>query len=174
MAVASYGEDLSWTTRVSGPVTIYDASKSGCFPGAVSVENRAREAGQYLFHIVENYPLFYDWEVFVQGNPFAHANDPILKGGAFDWSWRPFQPLGNLVSFNPRGCEHDRWAARFATEWMGGVPAGLHWVVGAQFGVHRKLLLNRPLRYWRSLREKVLAEEDRSPWAMERLWMALV
>ena len=174
MAVASCGEDLSWTRLVGGPVTIYDASGSAGFPGAVPVENRAREAGQYLFHIIRNYPFFHDWEIFVQGNPFAHSADPVLRGGAFDWSWGPFQPLGNVVGFDPRGCEHDRWAARFATEWMGGVPAGMHWVVGAQFGVHRKLLLNRPLDYWQSLREKVLGEEGSSPWAMERLWMALV
>jgi hypothetical protein len=174
MVVASCGEDLSWTANVRGAVTIYDASGAGSFPGVKRVENRAREAGQYLHHIVENYPRFHTWEIFVQGEPFTHSNDPILRGGELDWSWSPFHALGRVVGFNPFGCEHDRWAARFATEWFGGVPAGLQWVVGAQFAINRKLLLNRSIDYWRALQEKALGEEERAPWAMERLWVALI
>lgn len=173
VAVASYREDVSWTDETMAPVVIYDASGAGRVAGGVAVENRAREAGQYLHHIVENYPDFREWEVFVQGNPFEHTTEPILLGGGFAGNWAPFQPLGRVASFNPERCDHDRWAARFAREWFGGIPGGLRWVVGAQFAVHRNLLLNRSLDYWVTLRDKVVREEETSPWALERLWSAI-
>ncbi len=173
LVVASYSENLDWTQAVQGRVCIYDASGRSDFPGAIPIENRAREASQYLHHIITHYPDFHEWEIFVQGNPFDHCNDPILRGEPLPENWTPFQPLGRMAVFNPHHCAHDRFAAQFAREWFGGIPRNLHWVVGAQFAVHRKVILNRSLSYWQRLHAKTCEEHKTSPWALERLWFRI-
>jgi hypothetical protein len=173
LVVASFNEDLAWTDEVRGAVCVYDASGSSRRPGVVSVENRGREAGQYLYHIMRAYPDFYEQEIFVQGNPFDHSHDPILTGGNLGTGLPEFYPLGEVSSFKRFCHEHDEWAARFALEWLGEVPSRLEWVIGAQFVVHRRLILSRSLDYWTRLRDKVLGEETTSPWAIERLWLPI-
>ena len=171
--VASYGEDLEWTRDLWLPKAIYDATGCSTLEGVVRVQNRAREAGQYLHHIVSNYPHFHEWEVFLQGRPFDHLSGPLVELLGHTPEWGDFHPFGPLVPFDERVWIHDQWAAQFAREWFGEVPANLHWVPGAQFAVSSKTLLSKPLAYWAALQKKVLDEEERSPWAIERLWQAI-
>ena len=171
IVVASYGEDLTWTRDLWLPTVIYDATGRSTLAKARPILNRGREAGQYLHHIVSHYPDFHEWEVFLQGRPFDHLSAQLPDLFARVAEWEDFQPLAPLVPFDERHYVHDEWAGQFAREWFGEVPTDLHWVPGAQFAVKREVLLSKPLDYWERLQQKVLEEERRSPWAIERLWM---
>lgn len=175
VVVASCGEDLGWIRRLPCPVTIYAAGGRSTPAEAIAVPNQAREAGMYLRHIVRSWPHFAEWEIFLQGRPFDHAPKVVERIRRGDYAARAVVPFGRIKSFRYQGPRlHDQWAARFASEWMGGLPTKLVWVPGAQFSVHRKVLLARSRRYWRDLLEKVLTEDSTSPWAIERLWMAVL
>lgn len=173
VVVASYGEDLGWTDEIWFPKVVYDATGRSSFEGVVTVQNRAREAGQYLHHIVSHYPDFHSWEIFLQGRPFDHLGEPLPEILGRYSEWPDFHPFGWLVPFDEEGWIHDRWAGDFARDWFGDVPDDLHWVPGAQFAVSREALLSKPLTYWLALQKKVLEEEERSPWAIERCWQAI-
>ena len=69
VVVARFQEDVSWTTQLGFPVTVYD--KSGTH-GPLALPNIGRETHTYLTHIVRRYEALADCTVFVQGAPFDH------------------------------------------------------------------------------------------------------
>jgi hypothetical protein len=174
--IATHGEDLAWAERLpSADITISDSLGTLDHPRAVRVENWSREASQYLRHIVDRWPHFRPWEIFLQGNPFDHCPDllDILAGQRY--RRHSICPLGKVRRYIRRsGRPGDEHAWKFAREWMGGIPPNLHWVAGAQFAVHRSVLWHRSREYYQELLEKVIAEPRTAPWAVERLWFALL
>lgn len=175
VTVASCGENLDWLEDVDPPVTVYDASGSCRRADAVRVPNRGREAGMYLRRIVEAYPDFAEHEIFLQGDPFRHAPGVLAALRNACWRRAPFVPVGRMTPLRRRSPQqHERWALKFAAELELELPRAMNWVVGAQFAVSRERMLARPREWWERLWEKVLADADRSPWAMERLWFAVL
>jgi hypothetical protein len=174
LVIATHGEDLAWIDRTGIPAVIYDASSSGK-PGLIPVPNLAREAGQWLRHIVGNYGRFADWEIFLQGDPFAHCPDILDRMRGRDFLRRHFTPLGRQQAY-VAGHRHPHSIAadHFARELLGHIPDGVPWILGGQFAVSSPALMKRPLTWWTALRDKVLAEPKTSPWAMERLWLHLL
>ena len=173
LAVATCGENFSWIARTGLPAAIYDAT--GSRDGCIHVPNAAREAGQYLRHIVGNYGRFADWEIFLQGNPFAHCHDLLPRLDGRDFLRRHLTPLGGTQAYiagHPH--LHSRWADRFARAILGSIPDGQPWCRGAQFAVSGPALMRRPLEWWRGLLRKTLAESHTSPWALERLWLVIL
>lgn len=173
LCVASFGEDVSWVGRSGLPACIYDAT--GSRPGLVPVPNEAREASQYLRYIVEHYGQFEDFEVFTQGNPFDHQPhlDDMLKHQP--WKGSRVYPLGRLLYFDPSNAHrHTSWAIEFAED-IGIDPSGRFlWAPGAMFAASRDALMSRPLEWWKRLLAKVIIERERSPWAIERLWLRIL
>jgi hypothetical protein len=69
IVVAKYKEDVGWAASVERNVTIY--SKSGDSP-YIELPNIGREAGTYLYHMVDRYDDLADRTLFVQGAPHDH------------------------------------------------------------------------------------------------------
>ena len=173
LVVASYGEDLSWISPLGLPAAVYDST--GVRPGMIPVPNVAREAGQYRRHLVANDGRFGDWNIYVQGDPFAHCEDFADRMARRDFLRRHLTPLGRVQGYSAGHTHrHSVAADRFARETLGHVPDGCQWVLGAQFAVSGPALMRWPLPWWESLLSKVLAEKHRSPWAMERLWLYIL
>lgn len=69
MVIAKYKEDVSWISRINIPALIFDKSVCG-MPN--SLPNIGRETHTYLYYILSYYPLFPEYTVFLQGDPFPH------------------------------------------------------------------------------------------------------
>jgi Protein of unknown function (DUF3431) len=172
LCVASYGEDLSWLKHFHYDRCVYDAT--GIRHGLIPVPNRAREAGQYIRHIITNYGNFADFEVFLQAHPYDHSPNLQQDLAAGIYRERSVRALGRLVEFDYSARnEHERFAINLASDIFGGLPHALHWTPGAQFSASRKAIMSRSLDFWKRLLRKIESEPQTSPWAIERLWLHL-
>ncbi|WP_419779915.1 DUF3431 domain-containing protein [Maridesulfovibrio sp.] len=78
IVVARYKEDISWLDECGWPAVIYDKGGDLVAAGddrAVPLPNVGREAHTYFTHIIERYPDFPDYTIFLQGDPFFHTHD---------------------------------------------------------------------------------------------------
>jgi hypothetical protein len=101
VVVAKYREDVSWTTRLGLPTTIYD--KSGA-PGGLALPNIGRESHTYLTHIVGRYETLAGHTVFVQGAPFDHmppGTTPEHFAGRIRQNARMGLHFSGFASFKP-------------------------------------------------------------------------
>ena len=132
VVVATYGEDLEWVDGLGIPAFIYDAT--GQRAGLIPVPNAAREAGQWLHHIVTHYHHLADWTIFLQGDPFAHCHDLRERLDARDFLRRHVTPLGRTQRYVAgHRHRHSIAADRLAREILGIVPDGAPWIIGGQF-----------------------------------------
>ena len=169
LVVATYGESVDWVPPLGLTTFIYDATASR--PGMIHVPNQAREAGQYLRHIVAHYGRFQDWQIFLQGDPFPHCPDLAVVLATRSFVGRHYFPLGrelglDLTSRHP----HSLATAEFCHHAFGRTPPWVRWTPGAQFAASRQSLMAWPLGFWQRLLDLALTKPDASPWAMERLW----
>jgi hypothetical protein len=164
VVVARYNEDLEWICNLDCPIIIYNKGKpwrTVCIPSNYSVNiwgtdlsNVGREAQTYLYHIKENYDNLADVTIFLQGNPFEHTGarfnilDVINKLDVDSCTFRPFgrrvvcdqwgRPQYNWGVIPMAGC----WSVLFPDE--GDCPEYFTFSIGAQFAVHKDLILKRP------------------------------
>lgn len=174
LCVASYGEDVAWVARTGIEACVYDAT--GARGGLIPVANEAREASQYLRHIVAHYGAFRDYELFLQGDPVPH-NPGILAALHYrPWQGRRVAPLSRRVlHFDVANTHpHTRWALDFGAEIGVTLSNDSLWPVGAMFAASREALMARPLGWWQRLLAKAIIERERSPWVLERLWLAIL
>jgi hypothetical protein len=173
LCVASFGEDLAWLSDAGFPACAYDAT--GKNPALLSVPNEAREASQYLRHIIANYGRFANYELFLQGNPFDHSPRLYEKLVSAPWSGKRVYPLGGINTFSRFNLiDHNVAACKMADELGLEMPEGTLWPTGAIFAASREALMSRSLAWWEALLEKVVTEKETSPWAIERLWIAIL
>ena len=176
LTVASYKENLDWVDKVQCAVTVYNVGGLGI---GIPLPNVAREASQYMHSIITRYHEFRPYEIFCQGNPFDHCRNFLdqLNGETYvNKGWHGFGKLYRIKWENiDKGQMHrNLQAAAFYRSFFNKPSTPLiQWSVGAQFSVSRERLLSHPLSYYERLQEKILAEKS-SPWAVERLWPALI
>jgi hypothetical protein len=72
--VSRYSEDISWIEEMDFPITIYNKNEIPLH-NSITLKNIGRESHTYLSHIVNNYPDFSDFTVFMQGSPFFHLEE---------------------------------------------------------------------------------------------------
>lgn len=175
IVIASYKEDLEWVKSLGISYKIYCASETKR-EGTISVPNIAREASQYLFHIIDSYKNsdFYDYEIFSQGSYMPHIPDFCEKIKSLYYKKYDFCHLNDVVPFGYGQCPHDVFAKQFYTEWFGADNYNYRFSPGAFFSVTRKRLLGRSLHYYERLYAKVIELHYMSPWAMERLWEVII
>jgi hypothetical protein len=173
LVIATHGEDLAWLDDIGLPAFVYDAT--GTRPGLIAVPNAAREAGQWLHHIVTHYHRLADWTLFLQGDPFAHCPDLREQLHARDFLRRHVTPLGRTQRYLAgHRHAHSIAADRLARDILGHVPDGAPWILGGQFAASAPALNARPLAWWQRVQQRVLAGSNSSAWAMERLWLHLL
>ena len=74
LIIARYEEDLSWLDRMKYDYVVYDKSDNPD-KNSIILRNIGRESHTYLTHIVRQYDVLAEHNVFLQGNPFDHLND---------------------------------------------------------------------------------------------------
>ncbi len=185
LIVARYNENLNWLRRVpkSLRVTVYDKSGENT-PNAIVLPNIGREAHTYLWHIVENYAALAEMTIFCQGKPFDHAYDfhQSLRNLAETPVSDGFLPLGHIVDTdNARGqWLFTRWSknqdgheldmrgfhrALFGNEG----PEEYTFRLGAQFGVTRQIIRNRPREFYERALQVAINFPDAAH-CFERSW----
>lgn len=84
LVVSRHGEDLTWLKDVPKDIEVKVFNKGVYIQGIDSYKNEKREAGNILYHVVENYHRLADVTFFCQGNPFDHSPD-FLERLALDY-----------------------------------------------------------------------------------------
>ena len=76
--IARYNEDISWTEELTVPFIIYNKGFDEIPNSIRLVNNPAKEADTYLYHIIINYDTLEGDLYFLQGNPFDHMKHSIV------------------------------------------------------------------------------------------------
>lgn len=170
LVVAHYTENLNWLRNLPTGVqkTVYTKSSEPITEHTtIPLPNIGREAHTYLHHLVNRYDSLADWTIFCQGKPFDHAYDFKKTVRAFDsvvWDDAQnhlFRWLGHLIDTD------DNQGHRLFVPWSKNEDGrhldllGFHralfgtdgpdlytFVLGAQFAVHKTVLLNRPRSFY--------------------------
>lgn len=174
IVIASFNEDTEWVKSLNIPYVIYCTSHIKK-EGTIQLPNIAREASQYLHHIITNYKKnsFYDYEIFCQGSYQEHVPDFIEKIKSNEYKKYDFYPFKGFYKFGESNCD-DVKAMKFYIEWFGGNSVDYYFTPGAFFSITKKRLLGRSLNYYENLYNKVISEPITSPWSIERLWQFLL
>jgi hypothetical protein len=176
VVIARYEEDVLWVHSLECPFIIYN--KGACIPEDISnkniiwKKNIGREGETWLYHIIENYFNLANLTFFLQGNPFLHYPDVIERVNGL-YSAKYLIRLGNLHISNENGCpDHCGLRVKDTYREIFGKNKDKQWyefAAGAQYGVPKELITNKPLHWWRKLYIAYLSHPD-NPWIFERLW----
>lgn len=186
IVIARYNENIDWTKYLIRPYVIYNKGETLDMNFVVPRENVGRESETYVAHILEYYDMLPDDgdTVFLQGNPFDHAENVIVgfemmgmdtgKGHPGDIvnfinhfsSSSAFTPIGRWYCCNAEGAPHRRNCPLYET-YVNLFPEGeldhFWFVQGAQFIVKNKAIKAYPKSFYESL----LTIDAH---IMERLW----
>jgi hypothetical protein len=159
--VAKYKEDVGWTDLFINNCTIYSKSPFQEEFKTIKLENIGREANTYLYHIVHNYNRLAEYTMFMQGYPFDHQ---LFRWEDYFSGKELFVGTSNARRNADSG--QYRFDRTFA-EWFwkkyigkdrGRMPEVLIFGNGAEFSVHKSLILRKPIEYWKEL--LVLSRSD--------------
>ena len=181
IVISRYSEDLNWLESINkDKYKIFVYNKGNKIDGlkTYDIPNIGRESQTYLHHIIENYDNLSKYTVFLQGNPFEH--DGNLKNFDYD----------NLVNFlNEKDFENDIYSIGSIHSDLGylnekktiqqkmNIDSEINFFsVGAQFVIHKKNILNKPLKFWKTLHDWSLPNNGEYchvtlPYILERLWL---
>jgi hypothetical protein len=176
VVVAKYNEDIGWTRRIIHPIKIYDKLDG-------SLPNVGRESETYLRYIIENYPNFAEYTVFLQGNPFDHithkSSEEFIR---YINSYNPPKKPEKVVPMNKvmYGDIHSRAYNTHKKLLFGKENPTLEFCSGAQYIVPKHCILCRTKMFYVKLRYvlasyKNMYPGDRKidPWILERLWPSI-
>lgn len=80
IVISHFNEDLSWIRSIPDHWEIlvyYKGNMPRWYPRVsyVSLENKHRESGTFLHHVIQNYNSLDDLTLFCQGHPFDHCKE---------------------------------------------------------------------------------------------------
>lgn len=152
VASAHFNEDLSWVSRVNYPVKVY--SKTLTISNFIPF-NKVQEVPAYLKFIIDNYIDLPDYTFFVHGHEYSpHQNDSIINlinNASLD---KPMVNINRVDWYNKydytRLPDWDWLRSSWGELFEGYLefPNKLWFPAGAQFAVHRNLILNYPLKFF--------------------------
>ena len=175
VVIASFKEDLRWIKWIpeswNHRVYCTAADRKDLPEDSIILPNVAREAGQYLEHIVRNYDWLADVTLFLQGMPFDHSpwalieillsaeipTHPICYVGAQP---PPAFGSGAIPFFD--GTKAIMRKAYAAIGRDGETGKTIPFTVGAQFYVRREVVHALPLEFYKRLLE-ACSEPDTQP-----------
>jgi hypothetical protein len=196
IVVASYLENIMWVDfwkAGNDAVNILPDSKITVYRAGQNVENRGREAGQWLHHIVKNYDKLADFTFFVQADlgpaygktcelwpldmNYLRSFKPIPHSGFFIWpSLIPIEKAGPA---NTRGNSYPETDVENIGFLWGSAPEEISWAdifpmafVGAQHVVSKDIIHALPKTYYEGILGIIT---DRFAWWLEYgKWPAII
>lgn len=185
LIVAHHNESLlwlPWIVRTPTPFAVHVVSNGTHRP------NTGREAGAYLWWLVENYDALVPDDVyaFVQGDPFPHCPDLFDRLQADVDSWAPLSNL-HVHSDADGGPHHHGLPIGEAYQELVGEPFpadGVEFWAGGQWMAPGKVLVSHQRSFFEDLAELADWTSDvevpagmpaiGGPWVLERLWETLL
>jgi hypothetical protein len=125
--------------------------------------NKAREAKQWLNHIITRYNCLADTTIFLQGCPFDHCRDILQIIKNLNEVCFTTLPPARITDQNQEMI-HDFWSSL-----TGQIPGKLCWSPGAQFAVHKSVILSKPLDWYLRI-DELASVTSRSGEILERSW----
>jgi hypothetical protein len=177
LIVARYKEDVAWIKAVPPGVRVllYDKGGSGL---GTPLPNVGREAHTYLYAILEHWNDLAPTIAFVQGDPFFHTADLLLRlERILIDPPNAYAPMSWEIECDPEGRPHhleqkgELLRCREIWEDLTGAacPEKLLFTTGAQFAVPRYIIKARPKAVY--VRAMQWTDKSRTfAWEMERLW----
>ena len=185
VVVARYNEDTKWTSMLKGDfnLIVYDKGQGHLTPGQEQVigqplPNVGREAHTYLHHIVTNWDNLAEYTIFLQGWPFDHfvkLND-IQKFIDGDVPEEGISQIGTVRYIYCDVTGFPDYPNKPIGEYFKKIlkkdpPDTIFFTIhGAQYIVHKSMIHNKSLDFWKDLLEMSETIED-FPWIIERLWL---
>lgn len=182
LVVARHNEGAAWLKDVPAGWGIFVYDKGDPLPGGpeslwqMTLPNVGREAETFCRHNATMRPA--EWNVFLQGDPFDHWNDPlgdaqriIARGDRVGWLGYHYDTTWNVPP-------HTLASLGFSTVWndlgMEGIcPTRLSFPAGAQMVVHGSVIERRSFAWWRRAAEVAATEDWRVAHCFERLWPSI-
>jgi hypothetical protein len=158
-------EDLGWLEASPYPVHIVgkdggDSSRyEGKFASIDVIPNFAKEAGSYLWYIVNNYEKLPERISFIHGHEFSrHQKVPIFEAMRL-YENIPFVDLNRSTNFycivlNDSSYPYKKLWLTLLGPFLGPCPNVINFRGMAQFSVSRDLVLSRPKEFWVHLYDK--------------------
>lgn len=184
LVVARFAEDVSWVVSadVEG-VFLYNKGQTPCDVPVeeIRLPNVGRESHTYLHHIVQHYRNLPEWLICCQGDPFPHCFNflGVINKDDPEKMWREVLhahpnsdvKLDGYMGLGPSWVFYmdfdDRESKRFL-RWAGwGHKLEASASYGANFVVHRKNILSKPVQVYRQLL-RMHDEYYGMPWIMEK------
>lgn len=155
----------------------------------IRLPNIGRESHTYLYHIVNNYKNLAEYTIFVQGNPIDHYSEitetllrlPTSLSELFEFSKGCYSLCD--VCLMERPIEWKRFEIFPKEVYDIFFSAENKWFLygsGAQYVVHRKCIVNKPLNFYIDLYEYLIKhcklnhnKNVHIPWSLERLWPSI-
>lgn len=172
--VAKYKEDISWVENLHD-VVVYNKSDTAVPENLtiIQLNNEGREAHTYLHHIIHNYETSSGHTLFVQGWPFDHCHtidDSIPE--------EDFTPLCQHLTEHFECPENHPSVARdLLTTWQALFdclpPEIITFGAGAIFKVSADRIRTRSKAFYQAALE-LSVNLPEGPWAIERLWPAIL
>lgn len=164
VVISRFSEPLDWVKQIDCDYIIFNKGNEIEDPEIspekiINVPNQGREAETFLRYICENYLDLSDFTIFVQGNPFDHWPRTLeyINSDSF------LDPT-DIVSLGYETTTDRTGGISYPGLPIGdfqkilvpsGEPEEIHFTSGAQFIVPKKLILNKSLSYWKSLRNSL-------------------
>jgi hypothetical protein len=163
VAIATYNENLLWMKFIppSWKTFVYCTDETRKeFPKGIKpvyLPNMGREAGQWIQHLIRNYDSLSDYTVFLQGMPFDHSAEALIKLLVTQEFPYPISYIGGMPPskdgffMQPFGDSLAMFQKVYGSD---PVPPPIPFQVGAQFYVHKKLIRNKPKSFYKKCLEE--------------------
>lgn len=169
IVIASYKEPLEWTDEIlpkreDTKITIYRATDNPAKLGDAIVgpkkiaityiPNGGREAGQYLYHIINRYDSLSDVTVFLQGDATKHSPRSSLESltpAKFGEEQRPMAYLNMAKQFDKPWPHELSPVHRVIHEgpWKNNIPKGGTFSVGAHIFARKEVILANSKQHYK-------------------------
>lgn len=184
ICIARYNENLDWIKNISNNhnVVVYNKGDPIHVPHVtICLKNSGREADTWLYHIIQNYDNLTDYTCFLQGDPFDHCPEVLQKLAEFDEknSSELYVELGKHAKKTSYEFmkKYSKKTDRVTKEELNSIlrvinmeiDEHLRHPIGAQYIVHKKVILKHTLQYYKDLRE-VVNRICFGPWIIEKFW----
>jgi hypothetical protein len=167
VVIARYDECVDWVNHLDKPYIIYNKGESNIELPCIHVPNVGREGDTWLRYICSHYEDLDTMTYFVQGDPFAHCGFLKLPQLVY-----PFKGIGKMITDDAYGKPHhpeELPVGEVYEKIFGDKKDEFVFCAGAQYAVHKKAILSKPLNWWNDL-YNLYNQTNNAAWAFERLW----
>ncbi len=166
IVVSHYNEDISWLSKVKQDFIIYEKGEG---TEGIKIENKGREGDTWLRYIIDWYDKLPEVSWLLQGNPFDHEEEVLRI--TENSGCGMVLPIGYVILNHKRDFGdlpiEETYRKIFNKE-----KNQFFFATGAQYGVNKKCILNKPFEWWENL-YKIYCETPQNAWVFERLWVEI-